>query len=209
MTDLRPADCSPLDPVSAGLAADADGVTTVEFALIAPVLMMLLMGLMDLAYNMYTSQMLQGAIQSAARNSTIEGAANNPGAVDRIVTRAVKAIAPNATLQFDRQAYTNFTDVNRPEDYTDLDGDGTCNNGEPFEDANGNGSWDVNTGTAGFGGARDAVLYTVTVRYPRAFPIARLIPGQSDTFELRAATVLRNQPFGASSNPAPTVGNCQ
>jgi Flp pilus assembly protein TadG len=145
------------------LARDESGVTVVEFGLIAPVLLMMLMGLLDLTYNMYTRQMLQGAIQNAARNSTIEGAAGNTATVDALVTKAVKAISPFATLQFDREAYTNFTDVNRPEDYTDVDSNGTCDNGDPFEDANGNGTWDLNPGTAGFGGARDAVLYTVTV----------------------------------------------
>ena len=54
----------------ASLVRDAEGATIVEFALILPVLMVTLMGLFDLPYNMYTSQMLQGAIQNAARSST-------------------------------------------------------------------------------------------------------------------------------------------
>ena len=56
------------------------------------------------------------------------------------------------------------------------------------------------------GGARDAVLYTVTVSYPRAFPVMKLL-GFSNTVTARARTVLRNQPYGAQNKTAP-IGNC-
>ncbi len=191
------------------LLRDQSGVTVIEFAMIAPMLCVMLFGLFDLSHNMYTAEMLQGAIQKAARDSTIEGAAGNNAALDAIVTRAVQAVAPNATLGFSRKAYTNFTDAARPEDYTDVNANETCDAGEPFEDANNNGNWDLDPGTAGFGGARDAVLYSVTVNYKRVFPIAKFIPGQSDDFTLVANTVLRNQPYGQqNSPPTPPMGNC-
>ena len=74
------------------------------------------------------------------------------------MTDLVHQIAPNADLDFSRTAYTSFNDVGEPEDWNDVNGNGACDDGEPFEDANGNGSWDANQGTTGFGGARDAVL---------------------------------------------------
>ena len=190
------------------LKLDRDGVTVVEFALIAPALLVLLFGLFDLAYNMYTVQMLQGAIQGAARNSTLEGAGGSQAVIDANVTRAVRAVAPGAMVSFARKSYANFSGVNRPEDYNDVNANNSCDNGEPFEDANGNGSWDLDPGTAGFGGARDAVLYSVTVNYRRPFPIATFIPGQSEDFNLVATTVLRNQPFGMQDNATPVLGAC-
>lgn len=190
------------------LATDCRGATIVEFAMVTPALLLTLMGLFDMSHNMYTAQMLNGAIQQAARNSTIEGAGGREAALDAIVTRSVKAVSPNATVRFTRTAYRDFTSVGRPEDWSDVDNDGSCNNGEPFEDANGNGTWDRDPGSSGFGGARDAVLYTVTIDYPRLFPIARLIPGQSEQMQMQSSTVLRNQPFGLSEAPAPVTGNC-
>lgn len=188
---------------------DRRGVTVIEFALLAPVLMVMLMGLLDLSYNMYTAQMLQGAVQDAARRSTIEGGAGNSAAIDGVVTTAVHAVSPGATLNFSRRAYTKFTDVSRPEDYDDVNANGTCDAGEPFEDANGNGNWDLEPGQAGFGSARDAVLYTVAISYPRPFPVFAFIPGQSDTYAMQVTSVLRNQPYGQQSMAAaPTVGNC-
>jgi Flp pilus assembly pilin Flp len=190
------------------LRSDRQGATVVEFALVAPVLLVLMLGLFDLAYNMYTAQMLQGAIQDAARDSTIEGASSRDDAIDAHVTRAVKAVAPGSTLTFARKAYRDFTGVGRPEEFDDVNANDTCDNGEPYEDANFNGSWDLDPGADGFGGARDAVLYSVGVSYKRVFPIYALIPGQTSEQSLVATTVLRNQPYGANMRPTPIVRSC-
>lgn len=191
------------------LQRDERGATIVEFALITPVLMIVLMGLFDLSYNMYTNEMLNGAVQQAARAATVEGAVGKEAELDQIVTNAVKAVAPQASLTFSRKFYASFSDVNRPEDWDDSDTDGTCDDGEAFEDANGNGTWDVSAGTEGMGGGRDAVLYSVTIDYPRVFPVAGFLPGQSNDYSLTADTVLRNQPYGPqTANLAPSSGNC-
>lgn len=191
------------------LGQDRQGVTIVEFALVAPALMVLLLGIFDLGYNVYTNEMLQGAIQRAARGSTIEGAEAKEAALDAIVTGEVHTVAANAVLTFNRKSYASFSRVARPEDYSDGNGNNVCDNGEPFEDANGNGNWDTDPGAAGFGGARDAVLYTVTVKYPRLVPIAAWLPGQNKDFTLKSTTVLRNQPYGVQGTAkVPPIRNC-
>ena len=180
---------------------DQSGATLVEFAMLTPVLLTLLLGLFDMGFNLYTKTQMEGAIQEAARESTIEGAASRQTAIDKTVTDAVRMISPGATVTFNRRAFKNFSDVSRPEDYTDVNGDNTCNDGEPYEDANGNGSWDTDSGVIGFGGARDAVLLTVTVSFPRALPVGKLI-GMSDKQVLNTQTVLRNQPYGGQATPS-------
>jgi hypothetical protein len=189
------------------IARDQAGATIVEFGMVAPILLLTLMGLFDMSHNIYTSAILQGAIQKVARDSSIEGAGSATTTLDSRVTAAVHAIMPQATLTFDRKAYATFSDVGQPEDYDDVNGDGVCGGGEPFEDANGNGVWDRDRGTSGQGGARDAVLYTVTADYPRLFPMARLA-GFSPQVTTTSRTVLRNQPYGAQRTDAPPVGKC-
>lgn len=188
-----------------GLAHDERGAAVVEFALALPVLLLALFGLFDLSHSMYTSAMLQGAIQKVARDSSIEGA--SAVILDAKVTDAVHAIAPDAQIDFDRKAYTEFSEVGRAEDFTDTNGDGLCGNGEPYEDANGNAQWDSDRGIAGMGGARDAVLYSVEVQYGRMFPIAGFmnIPERHTTV---ARTVLRNQPWGLQQVTLPVIRNC-
>lgn len=177
------------------LIHDSSGVTVVEFALISPVLLILLMGTYDAAYQLYASSVLQGAIQKAGRDSTIEGAAASIATIDQKVADTVRYVVPNATIAFTRKSYTNFGNVATPEDFTDQNNNGTCDFGEVYEDANGNGTWDADRGKDGQGGSKDAVLYTVTVTYPRPLAIAPMI-GLSKTITLKTETVLRNQPYG-------------
>jgi hypothetical protein len=150
--------------------------------------------------------LLEGAIQQAGRQSSIEGAETRGLAIDNELRDRVDDIVPNATIAIDRRAYIDYSDVARPEDFTDTNEDGICNDGEPFEDFNGNTSWDTDRGKADMGGARDAVLYSVTVSYPRMFPVMNLL-GFDPSVTTRSRTVLRNQPYGPQNKTVP-VGNC-
>lgn len=189
------------------LRSNRDGATVVEFALLAPVLVMTVFGLFDMGFNVYAQTMLQGAVQEAARSSTVQSASGKLNVIDDQVTSAVKDVIPGATVAFSRKSYTNFSDAGMPEDYTDTNGNGMCDNGEPYEDANGNGSWDSDRGAAGLGGARDAVLYTVTATYPRLFPMANLI-GLPEKVSMSATTILRNQPYNNQAAAPVAVRNC-
>ena len=188
------------------LLGDARGATAVEFAAIAPAFLVTMLGIMDLSYSIYTSTIIEGAIQRAARDATIEGAEARGLEIDNDVREAVQDLVPNSKITFVRRSYTDFSDVARPEDYTDANGDGACNDGEPFEDANGNGGWDADRGSEDMGGARDAVAYSVEVEYPRAFPFMQVI-GFDPYVTARSQTVLRNQPYGPQNKAAP-VRNC-
>mgnify|MGYP000017651926 CR=1 FL=1 len=188
----------------ASLAQDRRGATIVEFALVCPVLLLMLLGLFDMGYNYYVQSQLQGAVQQAARNSGIEGGQTDT--IDARVTQAVREIAPHAEVEFSRRSYASFSDVSQPEDFSDINEDGRCNDGEPFEDANANGTWDEDRGKVGVGGARDAVLYVVTVTYARQFAGASFV-GLSDEVVTQATTVLRNQPYG-EQEVSELIGTC-
>jgi Flp pilus assembly protein TadG len=190
-------------------ARDAKGATIVEFAMVAPVMGLVVLGAFDVGHTLYMRSALQGVLQKAARDATLESGLQGATqtALDNKVRAQVRALANNATIQFSRQYYRSFTNAasSQFEPYTDTDSNGTCNGGEPYQDNNNNGSWDATGGNDGAGGAKDAVLYTVTVSYPRFFPVYRMIGG-SNTTVVKAATVLRNQPYGDQTVPA--VRNC-
>ncbi len=180
---------------AARLARDSQGVTLTEFGLISPVLFMMIMGIFDIAHTVYTSSMVDGAMQSAARAMTIEGAALREAQIDARVIEQVRNVVPStADITLDKQYYDDFSDVNVPEEFTDTNGDGICNDGESYVDTNNNNQWDANRGSAGIGGARDVVLYTVTVSYPRLFPIYNMV-GMNQNATVTGSTVLRNQPY--------------
>lgn len=185
-----------------------DGATLTEFAFVAPVLCILVMGIFDMAHTQWTAGQINGAMQRAGRNLTLETAGSQQGSIDQRVIDQLRPVVPKtATITLEKLSHFDFSDVGEAEDFTDTDGDGECNNGEPFEDDNNNDQWDQNRGEEGIGGARDAVLYTATVEYKRFFPVAGLI-GMSDTMTLSASTVLRNQPFDQQDRTV-AIGNCE
>ncbi|GAA4038557.1 TadE/TadG family type IV pilus assembly protein [Parerythrobacter jejuensis] len=186
------------------LRQDRSGATIVEFGMISPAIIVMMLGVFDITYNMYSSSLLTGAVQQAARASALEGA--NASTQNAAVEAAVQRVAPHATFTHKRVAYTTFTEVGSAESYDDLNGDSVCNDGEPFEDANGNGFWDDDRGVVGLGGARDAVVYTVSIDYPRVVPIASFI-GVPNHYKHDVQTVLRNQPWALQSGTS-SAGNC-
>lgn len=188
------------------LARDEKGVGAIEFALLAPVLLITLMGMFDAAYDMYAAQLMQGAIQKAARDTTLEKADANTAAIDDAVKKTVLNVAPSATMTFKRTSYHSFSEVGRPEDYTDTNNNLKCDKGEPYEDTNDNGTWDTDQGDDGVGGARDAVLYQVTVTYPQPFGVAGLF-GWPSTYTMTTKTILANQPWDNLAKTA-TIRKC-
>ncbi|MGB3166236.1 MAG: TadE/TadG family type IV pilus assembly protein, partial [Alteraurantiacibacter sp.] len=189
------------------LRRDERGVTIVEFAIIAPVFLLMLVGLFDFGFQIYAQSVMNGAMQAAGRDSTLEPGGPTAAELDASVSDKVLLVVPSANVAFTRSNYENFTDVRQPERFDDTDGDGTCNNGEPFEDVNGNGTYDLDRGMSGQGGADDAVLYEATASYKRMFPMAEMI-GIGKDVEIYGATILRNQPFADQAERNPEVVNC-
>ncbi len=184
-----------------------DGATLTEFGLVAPIFIMMIMGVFDMAHSQYTRGMMNGAMQAAGRDLTLESAGSQQTAIDqRVIDRVKNVIPDNAEIRLEKLSHFEFRDIGEAEEFNDEDGDGICNNNEVFEDANDNGQWDSNRGEEGIGGARDAVLYTAVVSYDRLFPMYGLA-GMPQRVTLRASTVLRNQPYD-EQDIAVQIGNC-
>lgn len=187
------------------IRSNRDGATIMEFGLIAPVFMMLLLGLFDLGQMGYTKAVLTGAANEAARLSSLE--TGDTAAADAKVTSIVRDVAPSATVVASRVSYYDFNDVGRAETWNDQDNNGTCNNGETYSDENGNEQWDADVGISGNGGASDVVLYNVVVSYDPLFPNPFLAGGSSKR-TLSASAVKKNQPFADQDAPGSAAGSC-
>lgn len=194
------------------LRHDRRGVTVVEFALIAPVMCLMMMGLGDLLFNMYAKELLEGSIQKAARDSAIQGGAQQAGEIDADVMEMMGAIMPrptpncaptppSGTFCSTRQSYEVFSAAG-PEPFNDDNNDGQRNTTECYQDLNRNGSWDVSPGpgSPGQGGANDVTLYTIKITYARIFPVPQLF-GWSDNNAVSAQALLKNQPYATRADP--------
>lgn len=185
------------------LGRDRRGATIIEFAIVAPVMMIVLMGLGDMLHQVYAQSILDGALQKAGRDSAIQGGAENTAAIDAKVKSMVGSIVKNGTWSSTRKSYADFSSI-KPEDFTDGNGNGRRDPGECFTDINGNSTWDADPGRTGQGGANDVALYTMTISFPRVFPVAKLL-GASNTQTIRSQTLLKNQPFATQTVNTPAT----
>ena len=184
------------------LLRDTRGAAAMEFALVTPPFLLLILGILDLGHIMWTKSMLQGAVEKAGRDSTLQGGLATAAAIDARVAEQVRVAVPSATISVTRRTTSDFTSIGKAEPMVDNDGDGKRDPGECFMDINDSGTWDkFDPSTEGQGGASDAAVYTVNVSYPHWFPMPGLIsivtrqPQDFGDVRLSASTVLRNQPY--------------
>lgn len=194
------------------LWADTRGMALVEFAIVSPIMIMFLLGAFDIGHTLYMKSVLQGAMQKAARDTALETGTSQAqrDIIDGRVRTAVGRLKKTMTVTFDRRFYRTFSDASaqRMETFSDTNLNGTCDAGEPFDDVNRNGTRDLDGGDAGQGGAKDAVLYTVKLDYPRVVPLFAFV-GVPRTVNMVATTILQNQPYGDQNTyGASAVGKC-
>lgn len=187
------------------LAADRRGVATIEFALVAPVFLVLLMGMLNVGQVAYGAAVLNGAVQKAARDSTLEGA--NTEQADAIVRELVSPVLPGASYTSRRTNYYDFADIGRAERFNDQNGNGNCDPGEVYIDENSSGQWEREIGRSGNGGASDVVVYTVEVQFQPVFRIP-LMPEQWRRKVLTASAIKKNQPYADQEEYGTNSGVC-
>ncbi len=180
------------------LKSEQSGVTVTEFGLISPAIIVMLLGTMDAGHTLYMRTVVDGAIQEVARDSSLEDGQilAKQEAIDYRITEQIRNLHSHANVDISRRYYRNFTlaAAAEAEDFTDTNNNGTCDDGEPFIDANLNEVWDADGADEGQGQAKDVAIVTVTVTYDRLFPMADLI-GLPEQVTIGANTVLANQPW--------------
>lgn len=178
-----------------------EGVAAIEFALVAPVLLLILLGGLEIGYEAYLRAILRGEMNRTSRDQTLEGSVINAQrtALEDRMRAAIRSVSPGATIDFKRTAYRNYTSAaSKMEDWVDANGNGKCDSNEVYQDENRNGIWDASLGKedAG-GGAKDVVVYTANLTYPK-LPIGRIF-NATDKGIIEIKTLLRNQPYDNQS----------
>lgn len=188
---------------------DEKGATAVELAMVLPVILMVLVGMIELSMGMFINTVVEGSLRDAARlgltGQIQEGISNDQALVD-ILNEASLGLLNLTTADVTSLVYENFAYVGQGEDLTDLDGNGTWTAGpythtdgtvypagEPWVEVNGNGVWDEDFGEAGLGAQGDIVLYTV--EYDWNFLSGQFIPVLQGTIPMVASIVVLNEPY--------------
>jgi TadE-like protein len=184
------------------ISSDRRGISTVEFAFVAPVFLGLMLTVFEFGFAFYARSVLQGAVEQAARRASLENTAWVD--IESEVERQVKTVIPtsdaNTEISFnlDPTYYASYNDIQLPEDFTDSNSNGEWDTNECYVDRNGNEAYDTDVGLAGRGGAQDVVAIDAELEYVRPFPLWRMF-NIGDKQRVRVSTFLRNQPFSAQA----------
>ena len=183
------------------LAACRDGATLVEFAFTLPIVLMLFLGMFEVAMVMFVSTSVEGGLREAARFG-ITGQITDPedreqAIIDMIETYTFGFVDVDAAdITF--MTYDSFGNVGEPEPWEDEDDDGVKDTGE-YEDVNGNGKWDADQGTAGLGDAGAVVRYRIEYDWTLMTPYMAAVLGDNGVFHMSASITVRNEPYSFGS----------
>jgi hypothetical protein len=189
------------------LVTSTRGAALVEFALIAPLFILILLIVLQIGMIGWAKSTLETAIRDAARFAITgakgTGATREASLIAGIEDRmSVFTRDPSTPITVISKVYPTFEDIAQPEKIvSDINGNGSCDTGDQYIDFNENSTYDTDMAKAGYGGPNDVVLYKVT------YPLQALIPlnqgefNLGSVFNLSAEAAVQNEPFGSLIPP--------
>ncbi len=175
-----------------------EGVTALEFAIIAPVFMLLLFGIVEFALIMTVYNVMEGATAISSRlgktGYTADGITRQQTIINAITDRAGSLIDAQK-LTVNTKFYKQFDQINDPEPYSDSNGNGSYDSGETYTDINGNSQWDIDMGASGYGSAGDIVVYEVNYPWIISVPLISRLVGTNGIYTITTHAVVKNEPY--------------
>lgn len=177
---------------------DAAGATALEVAFVAPPLILILCGIVELGIMQGAQAVLDNAMFSASRVGKTgfqEAGKTQADAVSAAIKNAASKYLAPAKIHVTSKAYTDYSDVGQPEPFTDTNKNGKRDSSETYTDTNGNGSYDSDRGKSGYGAGAQIVVYTATYDWPISTPLITDLIGKGGVRSLKSEIVVRNEPF--------------
>ena len=176
-----------------------EGTAAIEFALISPVVLLLIMGTIEMSVMMLAQNVIESATFIASRTSKtgfVAEGQTRENTILREINNIAGVMLNTDNVIITRTAYDEFGDIGQPEPFIDANDNKKHDEGENYTDVNGNNRYDTDMGTAGSGTAGEVVVYTVTYPWHFATPLVGTILGnEHGILNLVARTVVRNEPF--------------
>ena len=173
------------------------GITAMEFAIIAPVMLLLLFGIIEFSFIMLVTNVLESATAISSRlgstGYTADGTSREDTIMQSIAAHAGELI-DTTKITISSKYYSQFNQIDQPEPWTDTNHNGIPDPGE-WIDVNGNGVYDTDMGIAGYGGPNDIVVYTVSYPWTIMTPIMSNIIGTNGVYTITTSAVVKNEPY--------------
>lgn len=181
------------------LARDCSGATMLEFALVAPFAIIMIMAVIELSLMMLAQNVMESATFVASREGKT-GYVNNGMTREQTILSVLNARAGSlldtSQISISTTTYNNFTNVGQSEPFVDANENGERDDGENFTDINGNGEYDSDQGVEGAGAAGEVVVYLVQYPWHIFTPvIGQLLGATNNTINLTARAIIKNEPF--------------
>lgn len=189
------------------LSRRSDGASAIEFALVSMPVIVMIMGILEVAVILFVNVIMEGAIRDSARfgiTGYTTGGKSRETIIREIIDDRTLGFVDMTKVDIQTIVYPDFDSIG-PETYADANGNGQYDGGETFFDINGNGVWDANPGTTSAGGAGAVVVYKVSYDWPLLTGLLAPVLGHDGLFSLSVSTAVRNEPF-PSPPPPPSGG---
>jgi hypothetical protein len=178
------------------LFRDTGGSTIVEFAIVFPVFILMIIGTIEIAVVIFIGSSIESAVLQASRFGITGGSSSGVSREERvldIVGENTYGLVDMESVEISTLVYGSFADIGEPEPFEDDNGSASYDEGEPYTDVNGNGTWDPDMGAAGLGGPNDVVVYSVSYDWGIMTPIMQAILG--DSVRHVSSVAVRNEPY--------------
>lgn len=176
-----------------------DGSMTMEFALVAPVLFLAVVGLIEISLVLFANTLIEGGVREASRFG-ITGATPATGTREDRIVEIINdngmGLVTVTTADVTTLVYPNFDSVDQAEPFTDQNGNSDYDAGEPFTDINCNGQWDQDQGRSGAGVGGEVVQYTVSYDWSLLTGMLSDALAGALSLPLTVSVAVRNEPFG-------------
>jgi Flp pilus assembly protein TadG len=174
------------------------GVTAIEFAVVAPVLSLLLLGIIEFAMIMIVYNTMEGATAISSRlgkTGFTEVNLTRQQTILNAITNRAGSLIDVSKLTVTSKFYKQYDQINDPEPFIDTNANGSYDAGECYTDINGNAQWDSDMGASGYGSAGDVVVYSVSYPWGLATPVISSLLGENGIYTITTRAVVKNEPY--------------
>jgi len=186
----------------------SDGSSALEFALVAPVFIMMMIGILEISVMAFASSLLEGGLREAARfgiTGLPPGGGTREQAIVNIINQHGVGFVTVTTADVSNKVYPNFSDIGQPEPYDDLDSSGDISTGDTYEDVNCSGTWESDMASVGAGQGSDVVIFQVDYQHPMLTGLLSPFMGSGGKVPLSASVAVRNEPFNTGTTSCGTL----
>lgn len=180
-----------------------DGSAVIEFAIVAPILFLLVAAFIEMSMIFFVSMVLEGATSISSRTGKTgypfyQNSQSREDYIRQRVEELSVGTLNSSNLSIDILSYADFSNVGRPEPCSSPLGREGCGGvpGRDFTDINGNGVWDADQGRSDAGGSGEVVIYRTRYVWPILTPIMREAIGDGQgNIIIESAAAVRNERF--------------